>query len=363
YRDYVIEAFNTNMPYDRFTREQIAGDQLPNPTLQQKVASGYNRLLQTTHEGGAQDKEYLAIYAADRVRNFSSVWMGATVGCAQCHDHKYDPYSMKDFYSLAAFFADINERGDYKAPNSVPTKRLPEIMAWSAAEERRMAELEKQIAEKEKQNQPADDLKKELEALRKAGRLTMITQTAKPRVMRVLNRGDWMDETGEVVQPAVPHFMRQITGEDRATRLDLVEWLMSEDNPQTARTFVNRLWQMLFGIGISKRLDDLGAQGEWPVHPALLDALAVSFRESGWDIKQTIKLMVMSRAYRQSSLAGSDRFERDPYNRFVGRQNRFRVQAEMIRDTALAVSGLLVDKVGGPSVKPYQPEGLWEQLA
>jgi hypothetical protein len=331
YRDYVVKAFNTNMPFDRFTTEQLAGDLLPDATVEQKIASGYNRLLQTTHEGGAQDKEYRAKYAADRIRNFSGVWLGATLGCAECHDHKFDPYTQKDFYSLQAFFADIQELGAYKGPDQTPTKRPPEIQV------------------------PAP-----LDPSRKA--LTMITVAVPPRTIRVLKRGDWMDETGAVVEPAVPHFLQQLDGKERANRLDLARWLTAPDQPQTARVFVNRLWYLFFGNGLCRSLDDTGSQGEWPTHPELLDYLAVKFIASGWDMKHLVQSLVLSSTYRQSSLETPGLRQRDPENRLFARQSRSRLPAEMIRDNALLVSGLLVERPGGPVARPYQPEGYYDHL-
>lgn len=363
YRDYVLKAFNDNMPFDRFTIEQLAGDLLPKPTTDQLIATGYNRMLQTTHEGGAQDKEYLAIYSADRVRNLSGVWMGATIGCAQCHNHRYDPYTQKDFYRLAAFFADIEERGAYKGPDATPTKRPPEIVVLSPIERDEAEAIRKQIttlrpdAIKEKV-----ELDKRLAEIEKLKRPTMITNSVPPRTIRVLSRGDWMDTTGEVVEPGVPAFMKQIAIKDRATRLDLAKWLTSPDHPQTARVFINRLWYLYFGSGLSKSLEDAGSQGDWPAHPELLDWLSVEFVATKWDVKHVVKLMVTSAAYRQSSLEPDALRKVDPENRLFARQGRHRLPAEMIRDQALAVSGLLADRIGGKSVKPYQPDGYYSFL-
>jgi hypothetical protein len=332
YRDYVIKAFNENKPFDRFTAEQLAGDLLPGAGVEQKIASGYNRLLQTTHEGGAQDKEYRAKYAADRVRNVSAVWLGATMGCAECHDHKFDPFTQRDFYRLAAFFADLDERGAYLGPDQSPTKRPPEMLVpFPLAPERKA--------------------------------LTMVSAAARPRTVRVLKRGDWMDESGEIVQPGVPACLPPLDVKGRrATRLDLARWLTSPGHPQTARVFVNRLWYVFFGAGLCRTLDDTGSQGEWPSQPELLDHLATEFVASGWDVKHLVRRIVMSSAYRQSSLETARLRERDPENRLFTRQGRFRLPAEMVRDNALAVSGLLVRRLGGPGARPYQPEGYYAQL-
>lgn len=383
YRDYVIKAFNDNMPFDQFTVEQLAGDLLPNATVDQKIASGYNRVLQTSHEGGVQVQEYLKKYDADRVRNVSVVWMGATMGCAECHDHKFDPYTQKDFYSLAAFFADVDDMKTFRGSNTSPTKRDPEMVVLSPIDRQRIASLRQQLqaiqddgvddSADDSADDGADDgadeakrieaLRDEIELLEAQTRRTMVTVATEPRTIRILNRGDWMDESGEIVEPAVPEALPPLDIEGRrATRLDLARWLTSPNHPQTSRVFVNRLWYLYFGNGLSGTLDDAGSQGSWPTHPALLDYLAVEFVESGWDIKHLVKLLVMSRTYRQSSLASPQLRAADPGNRLYARQSRWRLPAEMIRDNALTVSGLLIDQIGGPSAKPYQPTGYYAHL-
>lgn len=617
FRDYVIEAFNSNMPFDQFTREQLAGDLLDSPSDSQLIASGYNKLGMMSAEGGVQPEEYLVKYAADRVRTASTVWMGSTLGCAECHDHKFDPFTAKDFYRFASFFADIKERGLYSGANrddnwgpviKVPdvglaetlqaidaeikelelklasdspellkaqqeweTQQLDTIKTWQvlvpkeakankgkleigkdgsvlasgASPDQNKYELEvaidkdgakvlrldalpdptlpkngpgragngnfvvsevrlfkldgkketsvefasasasweqsiagektpykkwaaeavidkdakgsswgwavlpkigeasslvlrlsepltagsykvvieqnhtnpkhtlgkfqlaisrdesaqagdvaiqlseavrsafltsakertsKQQQEIRKQfrnvtplladvrNQLQDARKRKETETTKGTRTSLITVAVEPREMRVLARGNWMDKSGEVVSPGVPHFLDQISADARATRLDLAQWLTGDNNPLTARVFVNRLWKLLFGAGLSKVLDDVGSQGEIPSHPELLDTLAVEFVESGWDVKHMIKLIVMSSAYRQSSLERPELAELDPYNRLLARQSRFRLDAEVVRDNALAISDLLVRTLGGKSVKPYQPEGLLRHL-
>ena len=612
YRDYVIEAFNDNMPYDQFTIEQLAGDLLPNPTVKQKVASGYNRLLQTTEEGGAQAAEYMVIHAADRVRNVSEVWLGSTIGCAQCHDHKYDPFTARDFYSMAAFFADVKEK-----PIG---KRQPNLKLPTPDEEKRIAELKKNLAEKtpaklaatdsalgakiseaqtkweaeiasqltedrsdwtvaeapktkssggqtfeklpdgsiltkgknpgsenyvltlkgsgkitairletlthesfvkkglsrangnfvltntkvrksdgtevtiasgkadfeqsgwpvanafdgksntgwavDGHNNPADhvamfvlaegidlgkngtlelefqfrsphqkhhfgrfrlglttaedpkligglnlppavsealkltsekrsaeqkkaiadhfltetklladarknltDWKKDLVAIEKNVKTMLASEPLpEPRMTRVLARGNWLDKDGEVVQAALPTFLPKdkdnvIAKGERANRLDLAHWIMADSNPLTARTFTNRMWKLFFGAGISRDLKDLGGQGKPPSHPEVLNLLSVEFRESGWDMKQLVKSILMSDAYKQVSTVSAEAREADPGNQLFSRQGRWRIEAEFVRDTALQLSGLLVDeKLGGKSVKPYQPAGYWQHL-
>jgi hypothetical protein len=418
FRDYVITAFNTNKRFDQFTIEQLAGDLLPNPTTEQRIASGYNRLLQTTEEGGAQAKEYTAKYAADRVRNASTVWMASTMGCCECHNHKFDPFTTKDFYSFSAFFADIQEKAVGRqdqtpilsAEEAAHVKLLDEQLALlrsnltkpsaeldvlQAAWEKKARAvggkgLPKQVAEalavdpakrtpRQKQAIAAHyrDIAPELAAIRKAaadvqGRrdallkntpTTLVTTAVPPRRVRVLPRGNWLDDSGAIVEPAVPGFLAALdTKGKRASRLDLVKWIVSPDNPLTARVFVNRLWKICFGEGIVKSLDDFGIQGSLPSHPQLLDWLAVDFVESGWDVKRLLKLLVMSSTYRQSSAASREVREKDAANVWLTRQRRFRLDAEMVRDNALTVSGLLSRKIGGPSVKPYQPAGYWSFL-
>lgn len=375
YRDYVINAFNDNLPWDQFTVEQLAGDLLPQPTQEQIVATGYNRLLQTSHEGGVQPREYLTIYQADRVRNLSAVWMGATVGCAQCHDHKYDPYTAEDFYALAAFFADIDEARHFDVgSDSLPTKRPPEIPVLSRGQRQLQATYESRLEQLLRQSASAAEQRQKIEAslasIDAAARLSMITVAIEPREVRLLPRGNWLDDSGPIMAPSVPQFLQydfdDIVGDaDRANRLHLARWLV---DPQrgigllTARVFVNRLWMLLFGQGLSRSAEDFGGQGQPPSHPELLDQLALEFVRSGWDVKHMLRLITSSRTYRQSSIPKQWHQEHDPENRLFARQNRFRLPAEMIRDTALAASGLLLQRTGGPSIKPYQPAGYYRHL-
>ncbi len=436
YRDWVIASFNDNKPFDRFTIEQVAGDLMPQANTQTRVGSAFNRLLLSTEEGGAQAKDYEARMLTDRVRAIGAAWLGQTTGCAQCHDHKFDPIKTRDFYSLGAFFADIQEpivgrREDGMVIASTDEeKKLADLDANVAAGKKQVADIAKQLdadqAEWEKKV-AADDfkllelgdgskpdtaaikasqaaveaLKKEaktrkpkdkdaiqayyrtyvdnshkaeldafakVEAERKAYFDTLpkcivsISSTNK-RTVRILPRGNWMDDSGEVMKPAVPQYLPQPKVEGRdLTRLDLAEWLVSRDNPLTARTVMNRLWKQLFGTGLSKVLDDLGAQGEPPPNPALLDWLACEFIDSKWDMKHMVRTVVTSQTYRQVSTTTPQLTAADPYNREHARQSAFRIDAELVRDYALVASGLLCDKIGGPSVKPYQPDGYWENL-
>ena len=412
FRDWVISSFNNNLPFDQFTVDQIAGDLIPNASTDQKVASGYNRMLQTTEEGGAQAKEYTAKYAADRVRNTSSVWLGSTMGCCECHNHKYDPFLTKDFYRFAAFFADVQETAvGRQAQTSLPTgeqekeikqldgelaklktelgkpskeideaipkweakvkkeeyKGLPKPVVDALKSEKRNEAQTKVIADHYRSVAPElDSLRKQIagvqskrDALSKTIPSTLVTTSANPRMVRVLPRGNWQDDSGEVVTPGVPAFLASLETKNRATRMDLAKWFTSPENPLVSRVFVNRLWKLVFGQGIVRSLEDFGTQGTLPTHPELLDFLATEFIEQKWNTKEMLKRMVMSKSYRQVSFAPKAVQEKDPGNLWLARQNRFRLDAEFVRDNALSVCGLLTDKIGGPSVKPYQPSGYW----
>ena len=373
YRDYVIAAFNSNKRFDQFTIEQLAGDLLPQPSREQLVATAYNRLLQTTEEGGAQAKEYIAKYAADRVRNFGQVWLGGTLLCAECHNHKYDPYTMVDFYSMAAFFADIQE--------AAVGRREPGMLVPTPEQERRLEQLRQEEAAAQKRYRaalgliPAAALRREREAWQRAEAArsglentiprVLITISGPPRTVRLLPRGNWQDDSGPIMEPKTPAFLPPLPplppGQKRYTRLDLARWVVAPENPLTARVMANRLWKLFYGRGIARSLEESGTQGEWPTHPELLDWLAAEFQKT-WDVKHLVRLMVTATAYRQSAQERPDLRERDPLNLLWARQNRFRLDAEFVRDTALAISGLLVPQIGGPSVKPYQPPGYWAAL-
>ncbi|MGZ8921040.1 MAG: DUF1549 and DUF1553 domain-containing protein, partial [Limisphaerales bacterium] len=420
YRDYVIRAFNNNKPFDQFTLEQLAGDLLRDPTTEQKVASAFNRLLLSTEEGGAQPKDYEARMLTDRVRAVGTVWMGQTLGCAACHDHKFDPIAQKDFYAMGAFFADITEPIIGKREDGMLVtneeqggqlkqleKRLAQLQqefdaakpeleeAFARWEKEQLAPLSALLkdeiasvlripAEKRKPKQKemlfghfksvapelaglrtsiADARKQKDDFTGTIPRCLVSVSSEKPRTVRVLPRGDFLNESGEIVQPALPHFLAGAPSPDKKlTRLDLARWLISRENPLTARVTMNRLWKQFFGTGLSKVLDDLGAQGETPPNQALLDFLACEFMNSGWDMKHMVRLVVMSDTYQQSSAASPELRARDPDNRYLAAQSRWRLEAELVRDNALAVSGLLVRKLGGPSANPYQPDGYWENL-
>lgn len=391
FRDYVIQAFNDNMPFDQFTREHLAGDLLaaqegvdPADALRMRIASGYNRLSMMS--GTMVPPEVnLAKYSAERVRNLSLVWMGATVGCAECHDHKFDPYTAEDFYSLASFFADVKEKAVYEQPASVvtvphtagdwgPTVAVPsqeqaaslrELDAQIDALQRRLAGTGNEASESNgvaSLEAQLKELETKRDSVRKSVTTTNVTVAVPPREMRILPRGNCMDKSGKVVQPAIPRYFGTIAAPGRATRLDLADWLVSRNNPLTARVAMNRLWQLFFGRGLSPSLDDFGGQGVAPSHPDLLDWLAAEFMESDWNIKHMVQLIVTSATYRQSLASTAQQRNRDPYNMLLARQGRFRLDAEFIRDNALSVSDLLVRKIGGRSVYPYQPAGYYAHL-
>lgn len=561
YRDYVLNSFLYNKRFDAFTREQIAGDLLPNATRQERTATALHRLTRTSAEGGIQPKEYLAKYAADRVRTISAVWLGGTLGCAECHNHKFDPFLAKDFYAMKAFFADIQETGlvpdrgadswgkqlllptpaqearlkeldetiaasaakpaekatsfgwvvqtpaeltatdgaelklgkdnlviaggenpdhasyrvtlapgkqkwthlgiEVQSDEGLPganmargadrlvitevealadgrpvaftvaatnttfsTKDLPagavfdrkadtgwgvntygdprpcvlslrfaeplddvqqlvvrlrhdsawrrsttgrfrvalssEAVAWPVGFDVKNPTVAKEVLDREvafaNGDVPLFKAQLERDLLRSTMAKVVVTESGTPEVTRILPRGNWMDDSGPIVEPAIPEFLGKLNVEGRATRLDLANWIVSKDNPLTARVFVNRTWREFFGTGISKVLDDLGSQGEWPTHPELLDMLAADF-QSNWDVKQLIRQIVTSKAYRRSSVPTPAMLERDPENRLYARQSRFRVEAESVRDIALVASGLLHQEFGGPSIRPPQPDG------
>ncbi len=553
WRDWVIRAFNRNLPYDQFTIEQLAGDLLPNASIEQRIATGFNRNHIATGEGGVIAEEVKAIYIKDQVDTTSTVWLGLTLGCATCHDHKYDPLSQKDFYSFGAFFnntTEVTTHGEIAEPEPLlivaPEKdraRLAELEAalpqlrsqFQAATTKADPALTEEIKSKRtallaQATPPAGDLslrtpftvqsrftyldnhrvilaayngtafrfqlsvesflpvvRIEAEGLKtpiavrgntyripptsqsmqeisvswdgsgspegvtiyadgralscskvepvplalKAGwssdskyvratqlfsrmlsardvllslpevekqRLQILTNIEKdpatlelftklealeqerrkirmrsdvtlvmkekggPAVARILKRGQY-DQPGDEVSAATPAVLPPMRTDWPRNRLGLAKWIVDESNPLTARVTVNRFWQEVFGTGLVKTAEDFGTTGEPPVHPLLLDWLAVEFRESGWDVKKLFRLMVTSSTYRQAAVSNAEKNTRDPENRLLSRGPRFRMDAEMLRDSALAASGLLDGTIGGPSVRPLQPEGVWEAVA
>ena len=379
YRDYVINAFNRNKPFDQFTVEQIAGDLLPNATLEQKVASAFHRNGPTTSEGGAIPEEVMARYASDRVGTTANVWLGLSIQCAECHDHKYDPLTARDFYSLSAFFNQVPEEALYRGADAPPSIPMP-----TPGQQVKLDELAREIEKFEGQlkacapdGAQAAELKKKLDEVKKArtaveklSRLRIMADVPERRPTHVLLRGDYRSK-GPEVQPAVPAVLGTLPAPEKANRLALAKWLVDPKQPLTARVTVNRFWQTIFGTGIVATSDDFGTRGEPPTHPELLDWLAHEFVRSGWDVKHMVRLIVTSATYQQSSAIRHpttqirDLQSIDPENRLLARGARFRLPAELIRDNALAISGLLDRErpAGGPSVKPYQPGDLWRELS
>ncbi|MBM3847124.1 MAG: DUF1553 domain-containing protein [Verrucomicrobia bacterium] len=366
WRDWVIRAFNENKPFDQFTIEQIAGDLLPNATVEQRVATGFNRNHMINEEGGVTPEEFLAEYTADRVETTATVWLAQTFNCARCHDHKFDPFTQRDFYSLKAFFHNVSENGagDYdKAANvssppflPLPTPdRLERIDAIKAEIEK--ARQDQSPESKEQLTKLTKSLKDEESAIP----VTLVMDEAKPRDTFILRRGVF-DQPGEKVTAATPAALPLMQAGVPLNRLGLALWLVDPANPLPARVTVNRYWQMLFGTGLVRTAEDFGSQGEPPSHPELIDWLASEFISSGWDTKSMLRLLVTSATYQQSSKLNPKAHELDPDNRWLARGPRFRLQGEFVRDQALAASGLLIPKIGGPSVKPYHPPGLYEQV-
>ena len=433
WRDWVVKALNDNMPFDRFSTEQLAGDLLPGATPAQKVATAFNRNHLVNGEGGAIPDEQRFVIYFDRMDVTATNWLGLTLACAQCHDHKYDPITTRDYYSLMAGFNQLSESGlagfqssktrvsppfleyplpgqkekiaaleqeagelanqlekrkseweqktsaDNKFPNKAirdqilsraqdkPLKDLPE--AQRKDEEKKRADREKAIRDHFEQKVAAD-LAAKLKAARdrinafKNDELpkVMVMADDKPRDTFILNRGEYL-KPGDKVTFGTPGFLPPLPKDAPKNRLGFARWLFAPENPLTARVAVNRLWQNLFGAGLVRTAEDFGVQGELPTHPALLDWLAVEFRENGWDMKKINRLLVTSAAYKRSARVTREQLALDPENRLLARFPRVRLPAMVLRDVALATSGLLDRRVGGKPVYPYQPTGIWDTLA
>jgi hypothetical protein len=394
YRDWLINAFNRDVPFDQFTIEQIAGDLLPNATQEQQIATGFHRNTMVNTEGGTDKEEFRVAAVVDRVNTTMEVWMGTTMGCCQCHNHKYDPFTQKEFYQLFAFFNGTTDHGGSNEPTlAMPTeqetKRRQKVgrdialvqLGWL------MANPLARVAQARSDQARLAELKKQSDAIKPASTLVM-RELDKPRPTFVQIRGNHTKK-GDPVSPGVPAKLHPLnrapsrigaptvreggTGLSRSltvgapmqvgvpmpNRLDLGRWLVDPDNPLVGRVTVNRIWARYFGRGFVETSEDFGVQGDLPTHPQLLDWLAVEFVKRKWSVKAMHKLIVMSATYRQSSRVTPELVQRDPFNHLFAHGPRFRLDAEMVRDNALAISGLLCRKVGGPSVFPYQPEGVW----
>ena len=403
YRDWVIRSFNDNLNFDKFIRWQIAGDLHKLPTSDQQIASGFNRLHLVIDVGTALPEESFTRNVIDRVTAVGTAFMGLTVGCGVCHDHKYDPFTQKDFYQLYAFFNNIDadpetpsrNTSDHKQGLHAPFLRLPspaqrrsldlievEIAdATSRIDELKavLAILEKDggagsaesieegkaaAADRKRYEQELAGLVKQRESLHSVIPATLVMKEREEvRPTHILIRGAY-DNPGERVERNTPAFLPPLNVRNEVpTRMDLAHWLTDQSNPLTARVTVNRFWQQFFGVGLVKTSEDFGAQGEWPSHPGLLDDLAIRFVESGWDVKALVKSIVMSRTYQQASRAPASAFLADPENRLLARGSRFRLDSELIRDQILSVSGLLNRDLYGKSVKPPQPPNLWKTVS
>lgn len=443
WRDWVVRAFNDNMRFDRFTIEQLAGDMLDKPTQDQLVATAFNRNHMLNAEGGTIAEENRTKNVFDRTETTGTAFLGLTMNCCQCHDHKFDPLKQGDYYSLYAMFNQLSEPGGVNkrfgkksysdrydnlymvespfitlpAPQqeeklAAATKHReqsvaafeatkpqihPRLVAW-VEEMKAKPELIEQRIESELDRRAVsaanlDDyrngntqrvldqflklpgyeapaaLKKSADEAKEAEELVlesiphvMVMRDDKPRETHILKRGNY-ETPGDKVEPAVPSFLPKLPAGAKADRLALAQWLVSPQQPLTSRVTVNRFWQLFFGRGIVKTPDDFGLQGALPSHPEMLDWLAVEFRESGWNVQHLIKLIVTSRTYRQSANVTPELLAKDPENVLLARGPRHRLDSRFLRDQALALSGLLVEKRGGPSVMPYQPPGIWEEMS
>lgn len=378
YRDWVIDAMNANMPFDQFTIEQLAGDLLPDATIEQKIATGFHRTVTCNVEAGVHEEENRTNQVVDRVNTTATVWLGLTLACVQCHDHKFDPFTMEDYYSLFAYFnntpleverptgkTDVSHDfiGPYLELPLPPEKAERRKRLQAALTELRGARKQIPKDAKDKLKASTDreaELNKQLAAVAPTKTLVMVEMN-QPRETHVQLRGNYLTP-GKVVSPRTPKSLHPLAPDSPPNRLGLARWLVSPENPLTARVTVNRWWAELFGRGIVATLEDFGTQADPPTHPELLDWLAVEFMESGWDRKHMLKLMVMSATYRQQSRVTPDLLAKDPENKLYARAPRFRLDAERIRDHHLAVSGLLSTKMHGPPVMPYQPPGIWRQV-
>jgi hypothetical protein len=340
WRDWVIHAFNKNLSYNEFITWQLAGDLIPGATKEQILATGFNRNHKITEEGGVIDEEYRIEYASDRTNTLGRSVLALTVECAKCHDHKYDPVSQKEYYNMFAFFDKVPEKGlvgdiGLASPGDPPNMRI------SSAD---ISSMMHYINKKD----TADVV------------VMIMKDSADIRPTRILRRGNY-DQPADTVEMATPAAILPFsTSKYAKNRLGLAQWMLDPANPLTARVYVNRIWNEIFGRGLVKTVGDFGMQGELPSHPELLDWLSVEFRESGWDIKKLIRMIVTSTTYRQSITRSEKKLQQDPDNKYYSYFPRMRLTAELQRDLLLSASGILNPEIGGPSVKPYQPKGVWE---
>ncbi|MFM2000783.1 MAG: hypothetical protein RI963_209 [Planctomycetota bacterium] len=407
YRDWVIHAINDDMPFDQFTIEQLAGDLLPDAGQEQRIATGFHRCAPTNVEAGSLPEETRSAQLIDRVNTTATVWLGTTLQCAQCHDHKYDPFSTEDYYRFLSFFngtAIEAELSDPKKPSSIafvgpslsledPDKNASsqDLKSLETRLKRRVNQLRKEIAGKIYQgsafaaelkriraNDPEtvrlteqiDTAKAKAEPTTSGSTLVMVETGMRPT--HTFRNGDYRNP-GELVTPGTPSCLHPMASEDRAKslhpsamqgadRLSLARWLVDRENPLVARVVVNRWWGELFGQGLVETPEDFGLKGASPSHPELLDQLAIDFMDSGWSMKRVLRKIVTSATYRQSAIATPEQLSLDLNNRKLARGPRLRLEAEMIRDNALAISGLLDLRMYGPPIRPHQPAGLWTKV-
>ncbi|HAN81882.1 MAG TPA: chromosome segregation protein [Verrucomicrobiales bacterium] len=401
WRNWIIESFNANQPYDQFVTWQLAGDLMPDASDDQIVATGFNRNHRIQTEGGAIEEEWRTEYVMDRVETMGSVFLGLTLSCARCHDHKYDPITQKDFYQMYAFFNNFDgapETGGRSGPDFYRGLQPPYLDLPTDEQKLKLAELDRQIkvtqekitslkqlqaatgipAAPDETSKPKPDLKPQIPAaekqisdlkkqrssfLRQVRGAMVMRERSEPKKTHIRVRGNY-DQIGKEVTRDTPRFLPPLKkSAEVPSRMDLANWLVEKQNPLTARVAVNRFWQQLLGTGIVKTSEDFGAQGMWPSHPRLLDHLTLKFVESGWNIKKLMKDIVLTQTYQQSSAATSIDFKDDPENRLLARGSRTRLDSEVIRDQLLAVTGVLNREMGGRSVKTPQPAGIWKMVA
>lgn len=383
YRDWVVRSLNRNQPLDEFIEWQLAGDLLPEPTMEQRIATGYVRMNPSTSEGGAIPAEFQAKNNFDRTETLGTVFLGMTMLCSRCHTHKYDPIEQTEYYRLLAFFNNTAEGPlDGNKYEYGPTLKVPANQAawaeWTQLESARdrllakaeakpgesladLAKPEGRLAKLGLQAEAGQLIKRRADATAKFTSTLIAKDLAKPRKTRLLDRGEYNLPTGEPLQPDVLEAMNPLPKGAPRNRLGLAKWLTSREQPVVARVLVNRVWQRVFGAGLVRTPEDFGLQGQQPTHPELLDWLAVELHDSGWDLKQMLRLMVTSRTFRQGSALRDG--VNDPENKLWARGPHYRLDAEVLRDIALWASGLLDPHMGGEGVKPYQPAGLWKALA
>lgn len=375
WRDWVIEAYNADMPFERFTLLQMAGDLLPDASPETILGTGFHRNHRLSSEGGIDAEEFRLEGVFDRAETTATVWLGLTMNCARCHDHKYDPILQKDYYRFAAYFDSIEERGIrgeervvapiLRIPSPADAERTTALAAAVTAAEKELATLKSATppaapaalaaagSALKAAKKSRDDFTKQVPAV------MVLKDRAKPRETYVLKRGEY-GHRGERVEAGTPGFLPPLPADAPGNRLALARWLVDPANPLTARVQVNRFWEMLFGTGLVATLENFGGQAEPPSNAALLDWLAVEFRDQGWSTKRLLRTIVTSATYRQSAVAPAGLIARDPANRLLARGPRFRMTPEMLRDQALAASGLLVEHLGGPAIRSYEPASSWD---